>query len=103
MNEKSKQINEQEFYEIVHIIAKPTFHFILKRITKEILNNKKYQQLDVNDFFNAIIASMASIDTNMIRWVQGFYKIKTNSQLDQNRLIMTLVRSLNEQLEIIVQ
>ena len=102
-DKKPIKLSEEEFYELVHEISKPVFRFMMRRITKEVLNNKEYQHLDVNDFFSAIIASMSSIDTNMIRWMQGFYKIKTNANLDQTKLVMSFMRGLQEQLKVVVQ
>lgn len=98
-----KQLTEEEYYEAIHSIAKPTFNFMMKRINKEILNGKKYQSLDVNDFFNVLLSSMSSVDSNMVRWMQNFYKIKTNQQLDQNKLVMTLISNIDKSLKTILQ
>lgn len=100
---KPGELSEQEFYELVHKVAKPTFNFMLKRINNEILKGEKHKTLDVNHFFNVIVASMASIDTNLIRWMQNFYKIKTNSLLDDKKLFMAFISHLKEQLKTVVQ
>ncbi len=56
---KPAELTEEEFYELVHKIAKPTFKFMLKRINNEVLKGENYKSLDMNHFFNAIVAAMA--------------------------------------------
>ncbi len=100
---KPGELSEKEFYDLMNKIAKPTFNFMLKRLNKEVLNGEKYKTMDVNHFFNVIISSMASVDTNMIRWMQGFYKIKTNQPLDQQKMLMAFLNNLSNSLKTVVQ
>lgn len=100
---KPKQLTEEEFYILIHKIAKPTFNFMLKRIKNEILKNEVHKSLDLNQFFNVIVASMGSIDTNLIRWMQNFHKIKTNSEIDSVSIFMSFIKYLQEQLKTVVQ
>lgn len=99
----TKPLTEQEFFDIMYKISKPTFNFMIKRINKEILDNPDYKDLDLNDFFNIIIGSMSATDMNMIRWMQEFHKMKTNYTIDQNKLLMPFLNTLNKSLQVTVQ
>ena len=103
MKEIKKELTEEQFYLLVHKISKPTFNFILKRINNEILKSEVHKSLDLNQFFNVIVASMGSIDTNLIRWMQNFHKIKTNSDIDSVSIFMAFIKHLQEQLKTVVQ
>lgn len=99
----SDKLSEEEFYELLDKIGKPTYSFLLKRINKEILKNEKYKSIDANSFFNLLVACMATLDTNMIRWMQCFNKIKTNSELDQQKIVIAFLNQLSNSLKTVVQ
>lgn len=100
---KTAELTDEDFTEIVHKIGKPIFNFIMKRIKKEILYEEKYATLDLNEFLNILIASQATVDVNLLRWMQAFYKIKTNSEIDFNKLKSIYFSRVNEQLKFLLQ
>jgi hypothetical protein len=100
---KPTELKEEEFNELVNLIAKPVFKFIMRRINKEILSGDKYKSLDANHFFNVIVAAMASNDTNLLRWMQCFYKLKTNSEMDFEKLTFAFIHSLQEGLKTVTR
>lgn len=100
---KPKELTEKEFNKLIHKLSKPTFNYILKRINKEVLENEEFKSLEANQFYNLLVASLASVNTNLLRWVQAFHKIKTNDEINFTALRKALHHHIDEQLKVIVQ
>lgn len=100
---KPEELTDEQFNELIDAIARPTFNYMLKRITKEVLENKDYKSLDANQFYNMLIAMMSSMNTNLLRWIQTFHKIKTNDEINFTALQSALIHHTNEQLKIVLQ
>lgn len=96
-------LTDEQLNKLISDIARPVFKYMLKRINKEILENDDYKDMDENQFYNVIIACMASIDTNMLRWIENFHKIKTNRELDFQALHAAFINNVNQQLKVILK
>lgn len=97
------QLDEEKLKKLVEKLARPTFNYFIKRMQNEILNEEKFQSMDLNDLFNVIVSAQASVDANILRWMQAFNKIKTNSEIDFVMLKQIFFMRINEQLKILQQ
>jgi hypothetical protein len=96
-------MTDTEILELVQKLAEPTFRFMLRRIKKEILMGDTYSDMELNTFVSIVVASMVSVDANMLRWIEGFHKIKTNSEMNFSALKLIFIDKLNEQLKVLVR
>ena len=92
-----------EATKIVERIAKPVFNYMLKRINKEIIENKSLKTLPLNMFINILVAAIGSTDANMLRWIEVFHKIKTNNEIDFEGLHMSLMSRINDNLKVLTR
>lgn len=97
------QLDEKQLKELVEKLARPTFNYFIKRMQNEILNKEKFESMDLNDLFNIIVSSQASVDANILRWMQAFNKIKTNTEIDFVMLKQIFFMRINEQLKLLQQ
>lgn len=97
------RLDEKQLKELVEKLAHPTFNYFIKRMQNEIFNKEKFESMDLNDLFNIIVSSQASVDANILRWMQAFNKIKTNTEIDFMTLKQIFFMRINEQLKLLQQ
>lgn len=96
-----KQMTNEDMANLIHRIAAPTFKYMMKRINNEVLKASDMKDMPLNVFLNVILTSMASVDANSLRWLQGFHKIKTNSEIDFDSLKWGFFGRLEEHLGVL--
>jgi uncharacterized phage protein gp47/JayE len=95
-----RDLSNQEIIEIARIIGEPTFKYMMKRIDKYILSNKKQYDISVNSFIDVFIFSVAALDANMLRWISQWFKLKIGKSIDEEKLRLALMKGINGQLGI---
>lgn len=100
MKEKTLELSEQEVKMLIKNIAAPTFKYMMRRINRNIIQDKKLSQISINTFITILIASLSSIDANTLRWIEKFYKMKLGQDIDFDKLKSSLTIHLHEQLGI---
>lgn len=98
-NELSEK--DREYNQLIEDITKPVFNYYLKRIKVKILENESHKDIPMNLFYNLLVASSALFLTNLLRWIEGFHKIKTNEEINFKALEESFYHHLTENLKII--
>lgn len=94
-------MTDQEAAALIESIAKPTFNFMMRRVRKEILNNPEYTDLALNQFINILLTASVAHNANLLRWVEAFFKIKTNSEIGFDTLKLSFISRLEEHLKVL--
>lgn len=63
-----------------------------------VLTKKDKSAMSVNSLITGVIISLASLDKNVLRWLQKFYQMKIGKELDFNKLRDSHLRNLTSQL-----
>lgn len=100
---KSINLSDNDMTKIIKSISEPVFKYALKHIKKKILTHKQLSSMSINDFLNVLVASMASTDSNLFRWAENFYNLKTNAPIDFEKLKRAYFENLNYQLQVVLQ
>lgn len=100
MKDSPREITEEEIKYLVQIVAAPTFKYMMKRINNNILLNSDYADMSLNSFISVLIISIASMDANLLKWIDKFYSVKTGKKIDFEKLKFSLTKNLHEQLGI---
>ena len=97
------KLTEEEMQEITKTIAEPTFKYMMKRVSNNILDDKHNQKMDINTFLSILCAALASIDANALRWMENFYMIQSGQLLDFEKLKDVHSKNLTSQLKVMLQ
>lgn len=54
--------------------------------------------MSVNTFISILIAALATVDANLLFSTAAFYRVKVGQDIDFEKLRMTHIKNLNEQL-----
>lgn len=98
-----KTLTEDEMKYLVELIAEPTFKYMMKRVSKHIIDDKEYNRINVNQFLTLLCAAIALIDANALRWMENFYQINSGQLLDFEKLREVHYKNLSLQLKTILQ
>lgn len=96
-------LTPDEIKELVKNIAEPVFKYMMRRVSKEILDNKDCNQMSINSFLSILVVSMATVDANSLRWMEKFYKLKVGEDINFEKLKFAFTKNLYEQLNIALQ
>lgn len=99
---KKTKLSDKEFNNIIYKIAKPVFKNILKRMNREFIEKEEYKNIDMNELMNVIVGLITNLNTNIVFWAKEFYKMKTNNEINTNKLVVAIIKILNEQLQTVV-
>ena len=100
MTRSAKDVEEEHMKYLVELIGKPTLKYMMRRIHNNILSDADNKDMSINTFISIIIASLATIDANFLRWIEQFYREKVGTDIDFDKLRFSLAKNLNEQLGI---
>ena len=103
VNDKAIELTPDEIQALVKTIAEPVFKYMMSRLSKEILDNKDYNNMSINSFLSILIVSMATIDANSLRWMERFYKLKVGEDIVFEKLKFAFTKNLYKQLNIALQ
>ena len=96
----SDKPTEAEIDGIIRSIAEPSFRYISRRIDRMLISNQKIHPMNPIDMTTIMTASMSVIDANMIRTIQGIYKLATGKEVNVAKLHELFSESLKRQLKI---
>jgi nucleosome binding factor SPN SPT16 subunit len=99
----SMPFSEDELNELVKLIAEPTFKYMMKRVSNNILDDKHNNKMDIAEFLSVLCAAIASIDANALRWMENFYRIQSGQMIDFEKLRIAHTKNLHDQLKIVLQ
>lgn len=95
-----KNLSDQDIQYLVKLISAPTYKYMMRRINRFILQDKRLADISVNSFINVLVVAVASMDANSLRWIEKFYKMKTGQDINFDTLKFALTKNLNAQLGI---
>ena len=98
MKQQTRELTDVEVRGLVKLIAAPTFKYMMRRINNNILLNEYQADMSINSFISVVIITIASLDANILKWIEKFYKLKIGQDIDFDKLKFTLTKNLNEQL-----
>lgn len=94
-----RKLSEEEMTDLVQKIGKSTFEHLVREININLLE-KTDIALPINIFISIVLSSIASIDANVLIWIEAFYKARFGKDIDFDKLRIFLYKNLNEQLGI---
>lgn len=100
MNNIPEELSQEKVKKLVETIAAPTFKFLLKRIDNYIISNENNSDISLNAFMNVVLIAMASLDVNILHWLEKVSEAKTGEKINSNNLRSALIANINEQLGI---
>jgi len=90
-----KEFTEQEMIETVRSISQPVFNYAIKRFVKQI---KEHEGKSLNILITVFLASMASCDANLLRFIRNLGMSTTERNVDIEKLKAFFIKELNGQL-----
>jgi len=100
MTRTAEAIEDEHMKYLIELIGKPTLKYMMRRIQNHILCDADNKDMSINSFITIIVVSLATIDSNFLRWIQSFYKEKVGEDIDFDKLRFSLAKNVNEQLGI---
>lgn len=102
MKKEIQNLSSEEILELIDSIARPTFKYMMKRVSHQIMEKKDHEEMSVDTFISILIAAIAPVNVNLIKWISNFYTIKTGKNIDADRLMNGLIGQINSQLGIVL-
>lgn len=100
MTNPARDLSEKEIKELVILVAAPVFKYMLKRINKYILSDSTKTDISYNSLINIIIIALASMNANILNWIEEFYYANTGEKLHADKLRFSLMKNINDQMGI---